>query len=141
MFQTTGKAQKLLSQTLQELRARSSRLYSRVEIQTFRRNISLPSSELKSKPCKKTGVSDKIIITRSWIWCSHCRAELGLSPASADFFLGLLFDLEDRGNMFLRNVGPFPNYTVVQPAVRTSAPTSGGCVQFISLRLILWFLV
>jgi hypothetical protein len=71
MFQTTRNAQKLLSRTLHELRTRSSRLYSHVESQMFRRNISLPSSEFKSKPCKKTGVDDNISVTRSWIWCSH----------------------------------------------------------------------
>jgi hypothetical protein len=30
------------------------------------------------------------------------------------FFIGLLFDPEDGGNMFLRNVGLRRNYTVLQ---------------------------
>jgi hypothetical protein len=40
----------------------------------------------------------------------------------AGFLLGLLFDLEDGRNIFLRNVGLFPNYTELNPVttVRTS---------------------
>jgi hypothetical protein len=33
------------------------------------------------------------------------QAELSLLPATAGFLLGSLFDPEDRGNMFLQNVG------------------------------------
>jgi hypothetical protein len=33
------------------------------------------------------------------------------TPASARFFLGLLFNPEDGGHAFLRNVGLSPNYT------------------------------
>jgi hypothetical protein len=37
---------------------------------------------------------------------------LSLLPASAGFLLGLLFDLEDEGCVFLQNVGTcLPNYT------------------------------
>jgi hypothetical protein len=32
----------------------------------------------------------------------------------AVFFLGLEFELEDGGDMFLRNVGITPNYTALQ---------------------------
>jgi hypothetical protein len=43
------------------------------------------------------------------------KTVLGLSPASADFSLGLLLDREDGGDMFLRNVGLFPNYMSLYP--------------------------
>jgi hypothetical protein len=42
-------------------------------------------------------------------------AELSLPPVSAGFLLGLLFDLEDGGKMFMRNVGFSPNYGAMQP--------------------------
>jgi hypothetical protein len=41
--------------------------------------------------------------------------ELMLPSASACFSLGLLVDPEDGGDIFLRNVGLSPNYTVLQP--------------------------
>jgi hypothetical protein len=37
-----------------------------------------------------------------------------LFPVSAGFLLALMFDPENGGNMFLRNVDLFPNYTVLQ---------------------------
>jgi hypothetical protein len=43
------------------------------------------------------------------------RWEAGLSPASAGYLLGLLFDPEDVGDIFLRNVGLSPNYKALQP--------------------------
>jgi hypothetical protein len=33
-----------------------------------------------------------------------------LLPASADFFLGLIFNPEDGDDVFLRNVGLYPKY-------------------------------
>jgi hypothetical protein len=37
-----------------------------------------------------------------------------LLPSSDGFLLALFFNPEDGGNMFLRNVSFFPNYTVLQ---------------------------
>jgi hypothetical protein len=56
---------------------------------TFRTNTSPPSSESKSKPNKK--------------WAVACRLLLLVSFP------------EDWGEMYLRNVGFFPNYTSSQP--------------------------
>jgi hypothetical protein len=39
---------------------------------------------------------------------------LGLMPASADFLLCLIFDSEEGGDMFLRNICVSQNYTVLQ---------------------------
>jgi hypothetical protein len=38
-----------------------------------------------------------------------------LSPVSAGFLLGLLFDPEEGGDMFLRNIEISPTYTAVTP--------------------------
>jgi hypothetical protein len=38
----------------------------------------------------------------------------------AAFLFGLLFDIEDGGDMFLRNVGRFSNYTMFQPRTAQS---------------------
>jgi hypothetical protein len=37
-----------------------------------------------------------------------------LWPGSAGFLLGLLFDAEDRGYIFLRHMGLFADYTTLQ---------------------------
>jgi hypothetical protein len=41
------------------------------------------------------------------------QAECSLPSASADFLLGLIFDLEDGGDMFLRKIGLSPNYVAL----------------------------
>jgi hypothetical protein len=61
------------------------------DIPAFRRNISPPSSGSKGKP---SSVSH-------WF--------------SSGFLFGLLFDTEDGGYMFVRNVGLPPAYTALQP--------------------------
>jgi hypothetical protein len=38
-----------------------------------------------------------------------------LPPASAGLLLGILFDAKDGGDVLLRNVGPSPKYTELQP--------------------------
>jgi hypothetical protein len=38
-----------------------------------------------------------------------------LPPLSATFLIGVLFDLEDGPDMYLRNVGLSPNHTALQP--------------------------
>jgi hypothetical protein len=49
------------------------------------------------------------------MWLSHSSdLELGLPPASAGFFLGLLFGSGDA-DIFFRNVGFLPNYTAIKP--------------------------
>jgi hypothetical protein len=71
----------------------------------FWRNKSLPSSWLKSRPCKK--------------------------PAEEGRELGLLFNRDDRGDLLSRNIGLSPNYMSFQPrqplfivtAMRTSNST------------------
>jgi hypothetical protein len=55
----------------------------------FRRNISPPSSGSTSKPSK-----------------------LSLPPSSTGFLLGLLFDLEDGGDIFPLNVRLSLNYNI-----------------------------
>jgi hypothetical protein len=45
----------------------------------------------------------------SWLWLS------------AAFLFGSLFDREDGGNIFIRNVGPYPNCTMLQPRRQRSA--------------------
>jgi hypothetical protein len=40
--------------------------------------------------------------------------EASLSPASAGFLLGILFNPEDEDDVFLRNVGLSPNYNILQ---------------------------
>jgi hypothetical protein len=44
-------------------------------------------------------------------------AEKGRQTSSAGFLLSILFDLEDGGDMFLRNVGLFPNYPPREPQI------------------------
>jgi hypothetical protein len=34
-----------------------------------------------------------------------------------DYFLGLLIDIEDEGNMFFRNIGKLPDYTASYPRI------------------------
>jgi hypothetical protein len=41
--------------------------------------------------------------------------KLKFSSNSASFLLGLVFEPEDLGDKFLRNVGPCPNCTALQP--------------------------
>jgi hypothetical protein len=41
--------------------------------------------------------------------------QLSLPPPTAGFFFRLLFDPDDEGNVFLRNAGLSPNYTVLHP--------------------------
>jgi hypothetical protein len=56
---------------------------------------------------------------------SKRQAHRSLLPASAGFFLGLFFDPEDEGNMFLRNVGTVsPDYTALQARIPYSSQSS-----------------
>jgi hypothetical protein len=41
------------------------------------------------------------------------QRKLSLTPASTGFLLGVLFDHDDGGDMFLRNVGLSLNYTAL----------------------------
>jgi hypothetical protein len=68
---------------------------------TFRKNISPRSSRSKSKPKPETSRGRRF----------------SLPPVSDGFLLGLLFNPENGGNMFLRNVELF-----VVTAVRPSNP-------------------
>jgi hypothetical protein len=53
--------------------------------------------------------------------CVFCgvEAELSLLPASGGFFLVLLFDHEDGGDLFLQNVWLCPNHPALQPEIIT----------------------
>jgi hypothetical protein len=44
---------------------------------------------------------------------------LSFPPASAGFLLSLLFDTEDGGDMFFRNIGLSLNCTALQPENQT----------------------
>jgi hypothetical protein len=57
------------------------------------------------------------------------KRERPVSCFIASFLLGLFFDPENRGDMFLRNVAYFPNFKTLQllftvGAVKTSNPTA-----------------
>jgi hypothetical protein len=69
------------------------------ECPTFQRNVSPTSSGSKNNPSKKL-------------------AETGCKLSSAGFLIGLLFDHEDRGIVFLHNGEMTPNYA----AYNTEAP-------------------
>jgi hypothetical protein len=45
----------------------------------------------------------------------YTRESLTLSPVSACILLGSLFDPEEGGDMFLRNIGLSHNYTAFEP--------------------------
>jgi hypothetical protein len=45
----------------------------------------------------------------------YAGGKIDLQPASIGFLLGLHFDPEDEGDMFLRSVWLSPNYTALQP--------------------------
>jgi hypothetical protein len=91
---------------------------------TFRRNVPPPSSKSKSKPSKKSaaaaaGLAAFLLMScwltlRSYRRRQHIRPKrrvfLSLPPASPRSLLGLLFNPQYGGNMFLRNVGLSPNY-------------------------------
>jgi hypothetical protein len=49
--------------------------------------------------------------------CSQ-GAEVTLPPSSVGFLLSLHFDPEDGSYMFLRNISPASEYTVLQPQRR-----------------------
>jgi hypothetical protein len=70
-------------------------------------NISPASSGLKSKLSKKP-----------------IEAGVAYRPASVGFFLFLVFDTENRSDMFLRNVGLSPNYTASIIFIVTAVPLS-----------------
>lgn len=50
------------------------------------------------------------------------KPELSLPSASAAFSLDLLFDPENRDDMFLRNVGLYPNYMSLRPPKHSHHP-------------------
>jgi hypothetical protein len=53
-------------------------------------------------------------------------------PASAEFLLGLLWNSDNDGDMFLRNVGISANYTALQSKNRTlRLDNSHVCSQLI----------
>jgi hypothetical protein len=70
---------------------------------TFRKNMSPPSSGSKSKPSRRRQQAEGYVM------------KLSLTPASAGFFFGVLFDSEYRGNMFLRNLEASSKYMALYP--------------------------
>jgi hypothetical protein len=68
-------------------------------------NIWSPTSALKSNPRKSKPQGNS----------KQQTATGDLSAVSAGFVLGLLFDLDDRGGVFLQLVRVSPKYTVLQP--------------------------
>jgi hypothetical protein len=68
-------------------------------------------------PCRQEGVLQLEGIYRLLLQgrrVSHVRNPKKQAANSAGFLLGLLFDPEDRSDMFLLNVGLSPNYTGLQ---------------------------
>jgi hypothetical protein len=65
--------------------------------------------------CSGDNYCDAFEINHS-VRLSRLQAHLSCSPASAGFLFNLLFDPEDGGDMFLRNFGLCPKYTVLQPS-------------------------
>jgi hypothetical protein len=57
------------------------------------------------------------------------QVEFSLPPASAHFLLGLIFDLKDGGDMFLRKIGLSANYMALNP--------ENGTLQYYSVLSIL----
>jgi hypothetical protein len=77
---------------------------------TFRRNISPPSSGSKNKLSKKP----------AWKQAASTARVLLATSFHAGFLLGLFFDPEDGGDMFLRNVGwLLTDYTALYPRRQT----------------------
>jgi hypothetical protein len=52
--------------------------------------------------------------------CSSAPQEYNFPPACDDFLLHLLFNPEDGGDVFLRNVGRFPKYNGIKPPPSTA---------------------
>jgi hypothetical protein len=60
-----------------------------------------------------------------------------MSPASVGFLHGLLFHPEDRGDMFLRNVGLSPNYNPEEGTLHSDRRENLTIKSF--MYFLIWF--
>jgi hypothetical protein len=82
------------------------------DIPAFRRNLSPPNLESKSRPSMKLADFSEL---------HDATISKTVLLISAGFLLGLVFDSEDGGIMLLRNVRLSPNYTALRPRRNNSS--------------------
>jgi hypothetical protein len=95
------------------------------ESQTFRMNTSPPYSGSNSKRSKKSAQTGGKFNSAK------------IPAASAGFLFGLLFNREDGGDTFLRNIGLPPNSTVLQARRQSSSKIMPTCVCIYSCYIYL----
>jgi hypothetical protein len=100
---------------------------------------SLYRKNFRHQTFKQTTIASFQIHTQSHFTLCRSQSKLNLPPASAGFIITLVFNPEDGGDMFLRNVGLSPNYTPFKPRQAYSSLSSFSESQILRTRFTVYF--